>query len=230
MGNTLASNNHTTQYLILSSDTSVQLNMRIDPGYINGILEMTPRSYVESNSEILHFSLRVNEAFTPRMLHDWLVQVGFQDYTFTGGGIGCRYWKWVLLQQILWRILLNFVSILVIYLLERYQRLPWGSAVQIHARLPFSFSTNRNPVPWPIQQGTFDRPGTQAIATQLCAEISAQVQENIRHLRQADANAQEMTAATSQLQALQTSATQGARLAQEREGEGEEGESSEDEE
>ena len=72
MGVTLASNNHTTQYLILSSDTSVQLNMRTDPGYINGILEMAPRGYVESNSEILHFPIRVSGVFTPRMLYQWL--------------------------------------------------------------------------------------------------------------------------------------------------------------
>ena len=123
----------------------------------------------------------------------------------------------------------------MIYLLERSRRLPRGSAVQIHARLPFSFSTDRAPVPWPIQQGTFDRPGTQAIATTFWAEISAQVQENITRLRQTRATAQELTAATSQLQAMQTSAAQGARLAQERErqreedsSEGEEEDSSDD--
>ena len=93
MRNTLASDNYTTQYFILSRDTSVQLNMRTDPGYITGILEMTPRDYVESNTEILHFPIRPSGAFTPRNLYQWLDQGGFQDYTLTGGGIGCRYWK-----------------------------------------------------------------------------------------------------------------------------------------
>lgn len=47
-----------------------------------------------------------------------------------------------------------------------------GSAINLHSCLPFQFSTLiRETRPWPILQGTFDIPQTQARALELWASI-----------------------------------------------------------
>ncbi|KAK3616873.1 hypothetical protein LTR56_025665 [Elasticomyces elasticus] len=86
----------------------------------------------------------------------------------------------------------------------------------IHARLPFSFSTDRPPVPWPIQQGTFDTITTNQAAVRLWEEIMAQVRSCIARLQDRRASAQETAQLLSQLHAMETSAAQGAALAQAR--------------
>jgi hypothetical protein len=49
-------------------------------------------------------------------------------------------------------------------------------AVDLHSRLPFQFTTlTRTTRPWPIVQGTFDVPQTQARAVQMWAGIGEQL-------------------------------------------------------
>ena len=93
-GNSLASDNHTTTYLIVR-DASIQLNMRTDPEYITGIMDMQQRDYIQSRSSLKNFNLLPIQAITPGYVYSLLKNNGFDDYTFTGGGIGCRYWKYV---------------------------------------------------------------------------------------------------------------------------------------
>jgi hypothetical protein len=92
--NSQCSDNHTTAYLLLSDHTNaVQINMRTEPGYINGVYEMRDRNYQQSNSEIVHFDYPVLRPFTAQDVHNLICGEKFDKYTFTGGGIGCRYWK-----------------------------------------------------------------------------------------------------------------------------------------
>lgn len=75
-------------------------------------------------------------------------------------------------------------SILAIYMYERQGWLPQGSAMDLHARLPFQFSTLRPPVPWPIQQGTFDDETAQEAAIASWSQIEQQIRDNITRSEQ----------------------------------------------
>lgn len=93
MGRSLASDNHCTQYLILGPGRAVQVNMRLEEGYINGDLSIDFRQYERSNTEIIHFPYDAVAHFSPEDVKQRLLRAGFGDYTFTAGGLGCRYWK-----------------------------------------------------------------------------------------------------------------------------------------
>jgi len=101
-GNTNASDNHVTQYLLLPSNRAVQLNMRHTHNDLNGHLAINSRDYRRSRSEILHFPNEPNEIqgrsrevicnFTVRdVVGLFDGDHGSKDFTFAGGGNGCRY-------------------------------------------------------------------------------------------------------------------------------------------
>lgn len=92
--NSQCSDNHTSAYLLLSNNNAVQINMRTEPEYIDGVYEIRDRNYQQSTSEITHFDYLASSHFTARDVHNLLCHEGFNKYTFTGGGIGCRYWKY----------------------------------------------------------------------------------------------------------------------------------------
>lgn len=94
LANSQCSDNHTSAYLLLfGSSNAVQINMRTEPGYINGVYEIRDRNYQQSTSEIVHFDYAALSPFTAQDVHNLLCREGFNQYTFTDGGIGCRYWK-----------------------------------------------------------------------------------------------------------------------------------------
>ena len=123
-------------------------------------------------------------------------------------------------------------SLLVIYLLEKHNYLPRGSAVDLHKNLTFLYHSNGDYEPWSIKQGTFPPDATQKMAEELWEEMSAQVKQIIDRIRQKrgfedsesklpedaeakhlkDAESKLLEDAESQLQAMQKSAEQGKEL------------------
>lgn len=90
--NSQCSDNHSSIYFLLQEGRAVQLNMRTEPGYIDGVYEITARQYQQSQSAIRQFDYRPAVAFTPGQVDELLKDEDFDEYTFTNGGIGCRYW------------------------------------------------------------------------------------------------------------------------------------------
>ena len=158
------SENHATQYYLLSASRSVQLNMKTEPGFINGVYTIEPESYHHSSSEICHFDYDAAASFTSRMVDQLLNSSKFNDYTFTNGGIGCRYWKSVTQIPPACMSFAEFSSIPVVYVLESKGYVANGSAFDLLFQLPHEFSTRCQPSEWRIMQGTFDHPQTQQIA------------------------------------------------------------------
>jgi hypothetical protein len=92
--NSQCSDNHTSAYLLLSGNTNaVQINMRTEPSYIDGVYEIRDRNYQQSTSRITHFDYPASKRFTAQDVNNLLCREGFNKYTFTGGSIGCRYRK-----------------------------------------------------------------------------------------------------------------------------------------
>lgn len=59
-------------------------------------------------------------------------------------------------------------------------RMPPGTALDLHAKVPFQFTTlSQQTRPWPIVQGTFDQPPMQERAIQLWASIRQQLSSYI---------------------------------------------------
>jgi hypothetical protein len=92
--NSQCSDNHSSLYFLLQNSKAVQLNMRTEPDYVDGVYEMTPRDYQQSRSEIIHFDYPVLRPLTAQYIDSVLRYEGFHDYTFTDGGVGCRYWRY----------------------------------------------------------------------------------------------------------------------------------------
>lgn len=104
MGNSDASDNHVTQYLLLPGSRSVQINMNHTPDDINGTLNIHSRDYRSSRSEIEHFpegsetditqqSPEIHQRFSVRDACTAITRLKLGDFTFAGGGMGCRAWQ-----------------------------------------------------------------------------------------------------------------------------------------
>lgn len=87
------SDNHWSIYLILANgQDSVRMNMRADPGYVNGVLSWTRQQYILTQSAIRHWDIPVAQGVQVRQIAGLIYQQGRQRYDMSGGGSGCRYW------------------------------------------------------------------------------------------------------------------------------------------
>jgi hypothetical protein len=87
------SDNHWSIYLLLADDQgSVRMNMRADPGYVNGTLSWTRQAYLLTQSAIRHWDFHVAQGVQVRHIAGLIHQLGRQKYDMSGGGSGCRYW------------------------------------------------------------------------------------------------------------------------------------------
>jgi hypothetical protein len=93
LGTTNASDNHWSLYFILHGGRSVRFNMRAEPGYINGSLEIRSHSYELTSSSIRRWDYGAIKEFTVRMVYEYLVtRCRYDRYDMSGGGSGCRWW------------------------------------------------------------------------------------------------------------------------------------------
>jgi len=87
------SDNHWSIYLLLGgNEGSVRINMRADPGYIDGILEWTKQAYLLTNSAIRHWDFPKAKTFRVCDVAEHIRDAGRFRYDMSGGGSGCRYW------------------------------------------------------------------------------------------------------------------------------------------
>ncbi len=87
------SDNHWSIYLLFADGQgSVRMNMRADPGYVNGNLEWTEQAYLLTQSAVRHWDFSVAQGVQVRHIAGLIYQLGRQRYNMSGGGSGCRYW------------------------------------------------------------------------------------------------------------------------------------------
>lgn len=86
------SDNHWSIYLLLRNGGSMRVNMRTDPGYVNGILEWTELQYTLTNSSVRHWDYPVLGNVRVCDIARLLYGAKRNQYDMSGGGSGCRYW------------------------------------------------------------------------------------------------------------------------------------------
>lgn len=86
------SDNHWSIYLLLDSNTSVRINMRAEPDYVDGILDLTSQSYSLTTSAIETFDYPVRGNVRVCDMIGLIYQYRRNEYNMSGGGSGCRYW------------------------------------------------------------------------------------------------------------------------------------------
>lgn len=86
------SDNHWSIYLLLHGGGSVRINMRADPGYVNGILEWKEHQYLLTSSAIRYWDYPVPGNVRVCDIARLLYAAKRQQYDMSGGGSGCRYW------------------------------------------------------------------------------------------------------------------------------------------
>ena len=88
------SDNHWSLYLILEpGQGSVRVNMRADPGYVDGILDWTVQAYTETNSKIRCWDYLGKNGVRVCDIVDVVYRNGRHLYDMSGGGSGCRWWQ-----------------------------------------------------------------------------------------------------------------------------------------
>ena len=88
------SDNHWSMYLILPpTQGSIRVNMRADPGYINGILEWTSQAYTETSSRIQQWDYSAKNGVRVCDVVGMIYRNGRHLYDMSGGGSGCRWWQ-----------------------------------------------------------------------------------------------------------------------------------------
>lgn len=93
VGASNASDNHWSLYFLLGGGKSVRFNMRADPGYIDGTLDIHSYNYELSISAIRYWDYPAVKYFTVRMAYEYLVvRCQYHQYNMSGGGSGCRWW------------------------------------------------------------------------------------------------------------------------------------------
>lgn len=90
------SDNHWSLYLILEPNQgSVRVNMRAEPGYIDGILDWTVQAYTETTSGIQYWDYTAKNSVRVCDIVDMIYRNGRHLYDMSGGGSGCRWWQYV---------------------------------------------------------------------------------------------------------------------------------------
>jgi len=121
---------------------------------------MEPRTYQQSTSEIRSVRIQVTGDFTPQDVAQLIYDNNLHEYTFTNGGIGCRYYRCVCFRQQGVCLLMVLPSIVIASFLSSKRWLPEWSVPDLLLRLSFKRSTRREPAAWRIRLGTFDQPRT----------------------------------------------------------------------
>ena len=90
----MKSGNHGSIYLVRTG-RSVQLNMTLEvDGLVQGILEIDPRPYDVSRTELAYIALDlVGLQRTSADIVALIDQENVEEYCFDNLGSGCRFWK-----------------------------------------------------------------------------------------------------------------------------------------
>ncbi|KAH6719533.1 hypothetical protein BKA61DRAFT_473500 [Leptodontidium sp. MPI-SDFR-AT-0119] len=132
------SENHWSIYLLLQSGASVRMNMTAQYGEPTGKLVVDEFKYQLTNSALRHWDYEMVSGVTVKMVKDLVYYQGRDRYQFSGGGSGCRYWCYTVLQD-----------------LESYKYVVNGSYAKLWPHLQFRYSKSREPVKLNWVEGDF---------------------------------------------------------------------------
>ncbi|KAF4547292.1 Hypothetical protein D9617_48g089530 [Elsinoe fawcettii] len=149
VGQTALSGNHATMYLLFSNGRSVQINMNCEVDDINGKLTMKSRTYQTSRTQLAKKDIpTLTTKFTAKDVLQRIKAMGFQDFTFAGGGMGCRHW--------------------ILTIIRDFESIGWlavDSVVTLHQFLSVKYAReDEGRRHTSIIQGTFDAVRTQSFA------------------------------------------------------------------
>ncbi|KAG9231499.1 hypothetical protein BJ875DRAFT_498264 [Amylocarpus encephaloides] len=142
--NTPMSNNHWSIYLLLANNKgSLRLNMRAEwddtteAWNTTGILECSTHAYTLTHSAIGSWDYTV-----PDVTVGWICTLLWNEerdtYDMSGGGSGCRWWVYCIIQ-----------------LLENQRYISSGSAEDLYPKLLFLYSTSGETRDLPMVKGEF---------------------------------------------------------------------------
>ncbi|KAK3613649.1 hypothetical protein LTR22_028071 [Elasticomyces elasticus] len=128
--------------------------MRHEHDDLNGHLEIKSREYRTSQTEIVHYppnqpndvqarSSEIVGNFTPGDVVDLLLG-GLNDFTFAGGGNGCRYWQSVCYANYAEVPKLTFISIMLIAQYEQKRWIVQGTTTRLFIFLSNQYSTRQS--------------------------------------------------------------------------------------
>lgn len=88
------SENHFSQYLVMPSGRTVQINMwNPDLEFINGTFKVKSCKYLTSNTMVKEFKFKPVQELSMKKVVTTLLDLRFNNFAFADGGMGCRYWK-----------------------------------------------------------------------------------------------------------------------------------------
>ncbi|KAF1955280.1 hypothetical protein CC80DRAFT_493202 [Byssothecium circinans] len=99
MGQSQLSDNHWSIYLLVENNRSVRLNMAAESGYLTGNLNIRPYDYALTTSSIKHWDYKTVPGLSVSHIVGMIYQKGRHLYNMSGGGSGCRYWVYVILND-----------------------------------------------------------------------------------------------------------------------------------
>ncbi|KAF2787665.1 hypothetical protein K505DRAFT_287539 [Melanomma pulvis-pyrius CBS 109.77] len=133
------SHNHWSIYLLVGNNESVRINMAASPGYITGNLEITPYNYTLTNSAIQHWDYAIINGVVVTHIVRLIYEYRRHLYDMSGGGSGCRYWVYVVLNDIAGKGWLQDKD----------------KVAELWSTLHYQYSLNSNPTHLAMVQGEF---------------------------------------------------------------------------
>ncbi|KAI9046796.1 hypothetical protein LZ554_008878 [Drepanopeziza brunnea f. sp. 'monogermtubi'] len=94
------SENHWSTYLLLGGGASVRMNMTAEYGNPIGTLSVRVQSYHLTASALQYWDYAMVDGVTVKMVRDMIKSYGRDQYEFSGGGSGCRYWCYTILGDL----------------------------------------------------------------------------------------------------------------------------------
>ncbi|OAG34972.1 hypothetical protein AYO21_10859 [Fonsecaea monophora] len=91
-GPTTSDNHWSISLVLVGSQGSIRINMRAEPGFIDGILEWTQQLYLLSTSAIRKWDFPRAKFFRVCDIANHIRDARRFRYDMSGGGSGCRYW------------------------------------------------------------------------------------------------------------------------------------------
>ena len=92
--NSRMNDNHVYVLLLLSTDSSIQVNMRTDDldDDRKGILVWEKLPYQASNNTARYLDVRFTKDIKVKRIYSHIRERSLHRYQFSGGGSGCHYW------------------------------------------------------------------------------------------------------------------------------------------
>ncbi|GAW12904.1 hypothetical protein ANO14919_022760 [Xylariales sp. No.14919] len=128
--------NHWVMFLQYSDTSSIKVDMH--PGQLGGTIDVSSKTYTNSNRAVHIFSLEPMGEFTGQDILDLIAENRLHQYDFNEDNEGCRFWIFTILEFLEWD---GF--------------LPVGTAKSSRDALSYLYTKPGESMPREIQYGTF---------------------------------------------------------------------------